>query len=791
MTLTRLGERLSKLPLVLSGPMLRRCEPTGVTVFVALREERDVTLRVYDAGAAGATGRIRAEATRKTYPLGQHLHVVAVTAVPDTPLAWGGHFHYDLAFGQPAASAPTLLSAGILVPQGSTANPRDVVCYPTAGAPALPSFVLPPADLNQLKLLHGSCRKAGGPGKDLLGYVDELIKATITNPGQRPQQLYLTGDQIYADDVPDALLALLTDAGNTLLGWTPKVPLSNPPDAKVDLYWVGDTRTRPQLAPGGRQKLAEDECGFTSGAAKSHLLSIAEFYAQYLFAWSDVLWPSALPEFLDIYRAPGSHNAAWHTGIVDAMKLYEAECDQVIQFKSALKAVRRALANVPSYMMFDDHEVTDDWYIFLDWSERVLALPLGHHVLQNGIAAYAVFQGWGNTPERFAPDTDGHRLLTQLTQIGPDPSSGARMAMRAYIGPPPPERVTARKAVDHDGSEMDWHYTVRGANFETIVLDTRTWRSFKGAKTPSSMLSVAGFKRQLPLKNDDGYVAPPGADGITLVVAPGPVIDVDYYEQAKKLGSYVGARHKADVENWGHSLIAYERLFSRLFRRRSRIVLLSGDVHYGFTARMAYWANRPFEAGSPVTPIVRGVAAQACSSALRNGWGPGFSRRGYMRWDSLPEPEHFAGWHAQPYIWPTSVTKFRLPKTPPVAKLSNVAAASEAPDWRYRIDYILAARDQAANYVITAPSSWDGPASERAYADGLDRYTDFIHGHGAGKEIVGENNVGEIRFTWRADRQEMTHTLYWRLTEPQLPFPHSVFRIPLMLEPEPPAFPVL
>jgi hypothetical protein len=29
------------------------------------------------------------------------------------------------------------------------------------------------------------------------------------------------------------------------------------------------------------------------------------------------------------------------------------------------------------------------------------------------------------------------------------------------------------------------------------------------------------------------------------------------------------------------------------------------------------------------------------------------------------------------------------------------------------------------------------------------------------------------------------------MTEPQKPFPHSLFRISLMLEPEPPAFPTL
>src|SRR3954453_23496484 len=159
MTLALLRDRLAALPLVLSGPLLRRTEPTGVTVFEALREPRAVTLRVCEAVAGGARGALRAEAKRSTLAIGQNLHVVAVTAVPSQSLAWGGLFLYDLAFGEPAASAPTLLSSGILVAPGSSANPRDIVCYPAAGAPVLPSFTLPPADLNQLRILHGSCRK--------------------------------------------------------------------------------------------------------------------------------------------------------------------------------------------------------------------------------------------------------------------------------------------------------------------------------------------------------------------------------------------------------------------------------------------------------------------------------------------------------------------------------------------------------------------------------------------------------------------------------------------------------
>lgn len=46
MVWTRLAPRLSRLPLVLAGLILRRVEPDTVTVWAALRESRTVTLRV-------------------------------------------------------------------------------------------------------------------------------------------------------------------------------------------------------------------------------------------------------------------------------------------------------------------------------------------------------------------------------------------------------------------------------------------------------------------------------------------------------------------------------------------------------------------------------------------------------------------------------------------------------------------------------------------------------------------------------------------------------------------------
>ena len=75
-----LAERLERLPLVLAGPIPRRVEPDSVTIWVALRAPRRVTLRVYRRDAVSGDLAERLAGLRHTVRLGERLHMVAVTA---------------------------------------------------------------------------------------------------------------------------------------------------------------------------------------------------------------------------------------------------------------------------------------------------------------------------------------------------------------------------------------------------------------------------------------------------------------------------------------------------------------------------------------------------------------------------------------------------------------------------------------------------------------------------------------------------------------------------------------
>ena len=81
-------------------------------------------------------------------------------------------------------------------------------------------------------------------------------------------------------------------------------------------------------------------------------------------------------------------------------------------------------------MIFDDHEVTDDWYLSQSWRSRVLTAPFGRAIVRNGYAAYAVCQAWGNDPAAFThtgqnPKPKNEELLDTLVAVGTDGAFGA------------------------------------------------------------------------------------------------------------------------------------------------------------------------------------------------------------------------------------------------------------------------------------------------------------------------------------------------------------------------------
>lgn len=773
---TSLSSRKDSLPLVLAGPIVRKTTSTSVSVWIALKEPSDLELIITETSSREAEG----TGSASTISFGEMLHVAVITVtgldlLPDTL------YSYDIRFG------PDINLNSI----GTLSKNESGISKITYLGQTLPSFLLPSFDMQKLKIVHASCRKphGGDYGSDELdGFValDSLLEQTLNNTDARPQQLYLTGDQIYADDVHDLLLFMLMDAGKELLKWTivEKFP-SNPP---------------PQQ-PLHRKKFVAS-LGFTSGEADSHLLRLGEFYSMYLFVWSNELWPediASYPQFNPEYKSYTTDNEEKYNETT-----YKQGVDVLLKFQNSLPKVRKALANIPVYMMFDDHEITDDWYLNREWFEDVNSkdsrgtindgITDGNRIIQNGLSAFAIFQAWGNTPDKFnVAGSNEKTLLEKLKKLNDE--GGLKNNTWAEIK----NLVIPRLSGDNLEGGIDWDYSFSFSKFYVIVLNTRTNRHLANR-------SLAGTKREIRKKHNlPGLLSPNAINSqiknrlanishsheFTLVIAPAPVFGLRIMEGlVQPAVEFFTDAFKGDVEAWIADKIIFENVLKELALFK-RILILSGDVHYSFSTGVDYWLGEK----GPAEKKARFVNLTA--SSLKNSAGgpiPLSNAVNYQLVQALfPSFEyyqnHFLGWNAKgeyikaeiilysadtkeeldrmelsykvdktpnPHVWhlePNSKNEIRT-------RLRNIFKGKndtiieiekqwfddtlKKPDWQYSIRLYIDRRKSSVRKGDFIPPT---PIS---LTDIGQTHQDSNLGH----TLIGENSIGEISFRWGVNEED-------------------------------------
>jgi hypothetical protein len=808
---------LRSKPFVLAGPILRKVTPTAVTVWLALRVSATVTLTVLDA----ANKPVMPVGTRSTVAIGSHLHLVAVTAKSGTvgaELTEGKVYRYDLSFA-------VALPAGIHVPVPlATATDNAVLAYPTIGAP---SFCLPPADLNRLRLIQGSCRKSSGDGKDALALVDDLIEETASNPDIRPQQLLLTGDQIYADDVASSMLLMLSDAADALLGWQEVLPVPVAQGGPVIASKLSPYPKPPWFArtspPGTRQPVLS-HANFTSEDIDAHLMSLGEYLCMYLFVWSDVLWPvspSTLPAMADIkanFKA-NFHGIdtidKWENYLDAQTEALESQMRALSSLHASLWKVRRALANIPSYMIFDDHEVTDDWNMTRAIAQGVYSSAFGRRIVQNALVAYTLCQHWGNAPEQFEDSSGetrpqpGRQLLQQLENLTAAKYDQNSNTISSLVGVHDDKEVQKRKAVFHDPNGLAFNFTVEGPGHQIIFTDTRTWRGFPNGVDEAPHLlprddpRTNQFTEQI--RKTPELKTSAGVDRLLIVVlstnAP-PIEPIRTATANDFLTNHVA--HIPDLyESWELPSVPFDRLITALTDKlpivpqqfqassehRGAVIVLSGDVHMSFASRMLYKASKRFEDLPPLRPATA-VIAQLVASSLKKQTTDtiGYHREGYhyaspeVAEKLIPEhaPEGYVGWNRP--VGEGQLVGFTHPANGPPdnVRLDHAATVSlgakntevevlQAQDYSYRLDYLVAATEKVLPSTPNAiPPLQPGATSAQrnravaAFRQATRAYRTYNTDPSRKPHIVGVNNVGEVTFDWPADdKKTVTHTLRW------------------------------
>ncbi len=304
------------LPLVLTGPVLRRLEPQRLAIWLVATQPLQPEF-ILPASEAKVDCQV--------VPVGQHAFIHLLEIHFANPLPCNQQLDYDLLInGQGIAGwAPHLLYPGTQRPSLVLRDRLD-------------------------HLLHGSCRKPHHPAADGLLCADRLLQA-CEQPEDRPAVLLMTGDQVYADDVAGPMLRAIHSLIERLGLFDEQLDGAVVADSQALYQHPASYYHRADLLPaqetndtlrerffGGKRKPI-----FSSSNADNHLVTLAEVMAMYLLVWSPVPW-----QLVDM---------AMPSGLTDQRQArYRQELPLIQGFAGNLGQVARVMAHLPCLMIFDD-----------------------------------------------------------------------------------------------------------------------------------------------------------------------------------------------------------------------------------------------------------------------------------------------------------------------------------------------------------------------------------------------------------------------------------------------------
>ncbi len=515
------------LPAVIAGPLLRRLEPQRLVLWLVASRELALTLRLKPSAQEALD--IDLDATRcQVIPVGRNAFIHLIDVALDSALPQDITIGYDL-----------------LIDNAGIAQWAPHLVY---GRGQTPNFVLH-SRIHQL--VHGSCRKPHHSADEGLLCVDRLLAESSTI-AERPALLMMSGDQVYADDVAGPMLRAI-HALIARLGLFDEQLEGAVVDNSAALYeHAASYYHRADLLPAleSNETLRERFFGgvkkpiFTSSSADNHLVTFAEVMAMYLLAWSPTPWTliSPQPPRLSTEEQPR----------------YAREQVQIDKFRNGLDGVARVFAHLSCLMIFDDHDITDDWNLSAQWEETAYGHPFSKRIIGNALLAYMLCQGWGNNPDAFGALLD--KTLALTTQARDNPLDAC-----------------AQDALVNELLQFQqWHY-VLPTTPALVVIDTRTrrWRSEFNLKQPSGLLDWEALSELQQELLDH-----PSA----IIVSPAPIFGVKLIETVQKAFSWCGYPLLVDAENWMAHRGAAQVILNifRHSRTPGNYVILSGDVHYSF-----------------------------------------------------------------------------------------------------------------------------------------------------------------------------------------------------------------
>jgi hypothetical protein len=602
-----------KFPTILSGPILRRVDTHSIFIWVATSRRFHIGAELFRITENTSddlyTYSLLSDRTEaKTVHLGKRLYIYMIKITPTK-----GNFPTDV-----------LLGYNLLFKSGSRTVDLNSFGLLTSGAPQsivygnlkYPSFFINTGENGNI--LYGSCRKLNGKGNDVLASADLLLEEEHHNLLNRPNSLFLLGDQIYADDVADPLLPIITFLGKILIGRRENLE-------KLENRLEDEPFQQSIDKIHGRQFIMQNFCQFTSMHSHNHLIKFCEYAAMYLLSWGPQLLEyiqehDNFPTFEDELEKENIHFAfskesRFQQEHQEELRQHETrfkeQWEDLQQNLHVLTRVQRLLANTPTYMMFDDHDVTDDWNLSRNWKDNVWNSQLGRHVVANGLGAYWAFQGWGNCPDSY--------------------SQPFLKRMKRYFNTFTIGSTAYNDWVECLWNYKSWHY-IAPTEPKALFLDTRTKRAFDSLPQPvkiggiieenirsPQLISQHAWQDVSKTLGESGWKS-----GDPLIIAsPTPLYGIGLIESV--LHSYVyplraigiPVHEVLDFEAWKYNGKGFSEFLNRIFEwNPSHCFIVSGDVHYASSVQSTVKSKNGLRAN-----IIQFTSSPISNMSFSGVWG--------------------------------------------------------------------------------------------------------------------------------------------------------------------------
>ncbi|QTD99256.1 alkaline phosphatase D family protein [Streptomyces cyanogenus] len=278
--------------------------------------------------------------------------------------------------------------------------------------------------------------------------------------------------------------------------------------------------------------------------------------------------------------------------------------------------VRWLLSTVPSFMIFDDHDIVDDWNTSAAWLADMRTTGWWQERLLSGLMSYWVHQHLGNlSPAELADDP-----TWAAVRATPDGTK----ALRALA-----------EQADADSSTVRFSYRRDFGRVRVVMVDSRAARVLEENRRAMLDAGEAAWLREQALADEGAY------DHLLIGTSlpwllPHLVHDAESWDAAlcagergdrwARFGEWL--RRGADLEHWA----AFPRSFADLAGliaeaaaapgAPASVCVLSGDVHHGYVAE-ATW--RSGDLGIPVVQLTCSPVHNSVPLAMRIGFRIGWS----------------------------------------------------------------------------------------------------------------------------------------------------------------------